>query len=100
MTIKKHITVAKQSIVVAKINKEQQNSSYALYVVICLRTYCYSIFVFLKYIKGGSFFPNMVKKSGVIGSAGMVIFEDAALQGAKMGVPPKKNFKIFGQIFF
>ena len=40
------------------------------------------------------------KKSGVIGSAGEVIFGDAALRGAKKGVPHKKNFKNFGQNFY
>ena len=34
-----------------------------------------------------------------MGSAGMVIFGDAALLGAKMGVPAKIFFKIVGQIF-
>ena len=29
-----------------------------------------------------------------------MVFGDAAFQGAKNGVPPKKNFKIFSQMFF
>ena len=36
-------------------------------------------------------------KKWVIGSAGVVIFGGTTLWGAKMGVPPRKNFKIFSQ---
>ena len=46
-------------IVVAKIKKEQQNSTYALYILVCLRTYCYLIF--FRYIKWG-IFPQYGKK--------------------------------------
>ena len=40
MTIRKnkHLMATKQSIIVAKINKEQQKNPNALYIVICLRT--------------------------------------------------------------
>ena len=52
MTIKNTYSLQNKVIVVAKIKKEQQNSTYALYILVCLRTYCYLIF-FLKHIKGG-----------------------------------------------
>ena len=62
---KKHIMSTKQSIMVAKINKEQQKNSNALYIVICLRTYCYLcyliFFVFFEIHKMGKPLPNMVK---------------------------------------
>ena len=38
-------------------------------------------------------------KSRVIGSAGVVIFGDAELRGAKMGVPPKTNSKFLVKFY-
>ena len=69
MTIRKnkHLMATKQSIIVAKINKEQQKNPNALYIVICLRTYfyqCYIIFfAFFEIHKTGKPLPNMVKSS-------------------------------------
>ena len=55
----------KQSIMVAKINKEQQKNPNALYTVICLRTYCYLCYLFFCFFeiqKMGKPLPNTVKK--------------------------------------